>query len=155
MKKQKDGKSRRSKIKTPSLVKKYNSRVKQEYIDFDYLDKLNKEELQWLNKFADEYINASFSKDEENIDETAEGRKASYDRNNARNRCLYGRIKNKVGNTKVINYDNAINLVEETLSKGINPSNMENAYVDYLETQEITEFIKDYLSFMKSFKEPE
>lgn len=132
-------KTRRSNIKHPMLEKRFNSRVKQEVLDMDYIHKLNNEEKTWLDGFLDEYVNAKFDQDGSDFHSTPEARKECYDANNARNRCLYGRIRNKVGATKLINYDLVRNVVEEELSKEIDPSNIEDAiisFIDYMKEQE-------------------
>ncbi len=152
MKKQ-DGKKKRSKIKYPALVPKYNSRVRQEYLDYDYLDQLNESELEWLNKFSEEYNNASFKNNETDIDQSPEGRKGAYDRNNARNRCLYGQIKNRVANTKLVNYDDMINIVEENMSRDTDPLAMENAYTDYLDYKEVNQMMLDYDAARLTYRE--
>lgn len=77
--------------------------VRQEYTDFDYLDKLNPKELEWLAKFNNEHLNASFSKDnKKNIIKDKKIKNKIYNENNARNRCQYGR--NKLSK-KVLSYD--------------------------------------------------
>ena len=43
--------------------KNKNTKVRQEFIDADYLHKLNKEELEFYNKFCKEYYNTNFSKE--------------------------------------------------------------------------------------------
>jgi hypothetical protein len=62
-------------------------------LDYDYLSKLSEEELLWLNKFTEEYVNASFdtSKPRNNLHRTKSARKDCYDRNNARNRDVLTR----------------------------------------------------------------
>jgi len=43
----------------------------------------------------EEYNNANFTHNGKKIDKTKKGKKASYDRNNARNRCIYSTSKAK------------------------------------------------------------
>lgn len=64
-------------------------------MDYDYLNKLSEEELKWLNKFTEEYVNASFdtNKPRNNLHRTKAFRKDCYDRNNARNRDVLTRQK--------------------------------------------------------------
>lgn len=62
-----------------------NLKTRYEQIDLDYLDKLTEEEKAWLNKFMEEYINASFNH-KGVIQKSSKHKKDSYDRNNARNR---------------------------------------------------------------------
>lgn len=97
-------KSRRSSTKYPALEKKFTLKSRQEFLDTEYVngvfnDKgvqvirgLNEEEKEWLNKFYQETLNASFNHDEPLID-TKEGRKECYDANNQRNRDIYNKKK--------------------------------------------------------------
>lgn len=85
------GKTRRSQKKYPALDRQYNLRIRQEDIDFDYLKKLSKDELCWLNRFMEEYNNASFKHDL--IDGAIESKRFSYRKNNYRNRDIYSRAK--------------------------------------------------------------
>lgn len=130
-------KTKRSSKKYPALEPRVNSRVRQEYNDYDYIDKLSEEEKQWLNDFTEEYLNASVGKQSEaennRFHNTPELVKERTDQNNARNRDLYGRIRNKVGNTKLLNYDDTINIVEEHLSRGVKPDSIEDAIIEYLD----------------------
>jgi len=87
--------------KFPALEKKYNLISRQEMIDMDYLHKLNDKVKAWLNKFVEEEVNASF-KHSNPLNKTKKQRKACYDRNNARNRCIL--TKNKaIGNIENLN----------------------------------------------------
>ncbi|NDG25713.1 MAG: hypothetical protein EB120_00875 [Proteobacteria bacterium] len=63
--------------------------------DYDYLNKLTEKEKEWLNKFTKEYVNADLnSKDlNENFHNTKSLKKDCYDRNNARNRCVWTKMK--------------------------------------------------------------
>lgn len=85
-------KKRRNEVQHPALDNRYNSKIRQEYIDYDYKTKLTEEEKEFLNKFTEEYYGAGLDYDnlENNIHNTPELKKACTDRNNAQNRCLYG-----------------------------------------------------------------
>lgn len=91
--------NKRSKTKYPGLNKKVNTKVRQELIDYDYLDKLSPEEKEWLNRFSEEFHGANFLKSKngnystKNIHRTKKQRKDCYDRNNARNRDVYSITK--------------------------------------------------------------
>jgi hypothetical protein len=66
-----------------------NLKTRIDLIDYDYINKLSEAEKKWLNQFTEEYTIASF-KSKRNI---IKDRKDSYNRNNARNRCIYTRSK--------------------------------------------------------------
>ncbi len=153
-------KPKRSNVRHAALDKKYTTRVRQELIDYDYLDQLSIEEKDWLNKFTDEYINASFKRDETDIQPYEKYGKDSNDRNNARNRCLYTSLKNRGNrnNKNLLDYDWIVandtrNSLENKLNEGINPANLENAYVDFLEEKEIESFMVEYDQAMLLFTE--
>lgn len=154
--------TRRSKAKYPSLKKKFNSRIKQEKIDFDYLDQLSPSELDWLAKFMEEENSASFKNDGTDLNTSKEDRKKIYDRNNAANRCLHGNLKNKAdryNNKKLLSYEVLVNAtdtsksLENELSKDINPNSMEDAYIDFLESKQIEAMIEEYDMAMEQFSE--
>lgn len=161
---------RRSQVKNPALIKRYNHRLRQEYLDYDYLDKLSEEELTWLNKFSEEYNNDNYETvdgqlDEngnkildptKNIHQTQEHKKALDDANNARNRCQYGQLKNKTDkfkNTKLLNWDFDTLVIENHLSREINPRAIEDAYVNFLESKSITEMLEEYDQALSEFSE--
>lgn len=143
----KEKKTKRSQAKYPALTPKLNSRVKQEKIDFDYLDQLSPSELEWLNKFMEEEMNARFKNDGTDFNQTKEERKKVYDRNNQANRDQYGLVKGRAA-SKLVEYGSNI---EDELSRGVNPSSMENAYLDFIETQELKVILKEYDEAMKAF----
>lgn len=87
-----------------------NLKTRTDLIDYDYIDKLSPKEKAWLNKFTEEYTNASLDNDnkQRNLHKTKELRKDCYDRNNARNRCILtkqramGRVEYLEENKKVL-----------------------------------------------------
>jgi hypothetical protein len=89
------GKNKRSKTKYPALKPELNLKSRYELIDYDYIDKLSESEKTWLNKFTEEYVNASLDSDnlENNFHSTDELKKDCYRRNNARNRDILTRAK--------------------------------------------------------------
>lgn len=171
----------RSQVKNPALKKKYNSRILHEYIDYDYLDQLDEKDLQWLNKFTEEFHKASYKHDSTDIhdynkvlrDETGaaikddKGKDMTYgkdsnDRNNAQNRCQYGNLRNKAdrnNNKKLLNYEALVNAsdpsnpTELEHPTGHNPAIMENAYIDFIESKEIEAMIQEYDIAMEKFSE--
>jgi hypothetical protein len=86
--------NRRSKAKYPALDPEFNLKIRADAIDYDYVHKLNDKEKEFLNKFTEEYVNASFKKDKrKNLHKTKEQVKAIYDSNNARNRDVWSIAK--------------------------------------------------------------
>lgn len=116
-------KKSRSNVKHPYFVKHLNSRIKQEYLDIDYIDKLSEEEKDFYNKFLGEYYAADldFQDLEKNMHNNKELKKDCTDRNNARNRCAYGISKSGVPNEnleKNMNRDEIV-IDEEALNSMI------------------------------------
>lgn len=102
--------NKRSKTKNASLKKQYNSRVRQEYIDQDYLHKLDDTkrtyklpdgtlvtELEWISTFMKEWNSGGVGRQknakDNKIHRTAKEVKNCTDRTNSRNRDQYGRAK--------------------------------------------------------------
>jgi len=115
--KKKNPNNRRKDVKHASIEKRYNSRIRQEYIDMDYLDQLDDTiknctmpdgtpctELEYISSFMREWNNAGIVngsvKDKTNtkakknkFHRTSTEAKACTDRNNHRNRDMYGIAK--------------------------------------------------------------
>lgn len=81
-------KSKNSEI--PKLKVSVANRI--EFSDYDYLDKLSPSELEWLKKFHQEYNQGDLNR-KENLHTTKKLKKDCYDRNNQRNRDLFGLFK--------------------------------------------------------------
>lgn len=126
-------KTKRSQIKHPSLEKHYNSRVRQEYIDADYLDQLSPEELDWYARFMEEHNNANFRHKGDTLIDDPEKRKQIYNENNARNRCLYGRSKAH-GNMSKFDIKQIQDFIEEKRMPSKNDT--EDALIDILDNSE-------------------
>ena len=103
-------KPKRNKIKHASLIPKYNSKIRQEYIDMDYIDKLDDTvkncklpngrkvtEKEYMSIFMKEWNNAGVGKQDEarkNSFERSKKRvKESTDRNNMRNNDTWGKMR--------------------------------------------------------------
>lgn len=65
-------------------------RNRKEYIDYDYLHKLNPVELDFLKGFTREVYSADFKHNFKQIYTSTKDKKGCYDLNNSRNRCQYG-----------------------------------------------------------------
>lgn len=81
--------TKRSREKYPGLVKNLNTKVRQELIDHDYIDKLNHKEKEFLSNFNEEYVGANFNHKGRKLHRSAESRRQCYNRNNARNRDIH------------------------------------------------------------------
>lgn len=89
------------------LSKRKNARNRAELIEQDYIKKLSPKEKAWLNKFNEEWISASFDKNNrKNLHKTKEAKRDCYGRNNSRNRDLYNFLK-ITGNLKYTGGQNA------------------------------------------------
>lgn len=84
--------TRRSKEKYPALVPHLNLKTRFENIDYDYVDKLTDAEKDWLNRFTEEYVNASF-KHKNRVHKKKKDELDSYKRNNDRNKDVLTRAK--------------------------------------------------------------
>lgn len=94
-----------SRSRLPSSVKNRN-----EYNDYDYLHKLNEDELKWLTSFHREYLNADFKHAGKKL-HVKKNRKSCYDMNNARGRDLYA-LHRTLYNLKFLG-DDVYNLIDE------------------------------------------
>ena len=86
-------KSKRAKEKYPALKPEFNLKTRFELIDHDYIDKLSPKEKDWLNRFNEEWVNANFKHAGKRIMTSKDDERASYSRNNARNRCIWTKAK--------------------------------------------------------------
>lgn len=83
-------KNRRNKTKYPALNPQFNLRSRTELLDYDYLNKLTDKELKYLNKFTEEFVNASVDvkKRWRNLHKTKTLIKDCFNKNNSRNRDI-------------------------------------------------------------------
>jgi len=108
--KKKNPNNKRKNVKHASLKKRYNSRIRQEYLDMDYIDQLDDTkkncelpdgtmvtEMEYMSLFMKEWNNASIAEDsvkdktdeaakENKFHRTSKEAKTCTDRNNERNR---------------------------------------------------------------------
>lgn len=143
-------------MKHPSLKKGYNTRIRQEYVDHDYVDKLDDTEknckmpdgtpcteMEWLSGFMDEWNSAAVTGIKDTSDKTAkEGNqfhqtskeaKECTDRNNARNRDMLSiaKAQNMVHGQ---DYETLQDWIEE--KQEINTNYTEDALIDILDEAE-------------------
>ena len=104
--------------KYPALNPRLNAKTRFEVLDMDYLKKLNKSELEFMNQFMAEYVSGAFKKDQngeyssDNMHKTVEERRECYTRNNTRNRCGLT-VSNATGQT--LRSDNIGDFVESLM----------------------------------------
>jgi hypothetical protein len=104
---------KRDKVKYPGLTKSVNAKTRQDLIDHDYLDKLNPDELRWLSNFNEEYLSGNFKHPGEIFHKTPEEKRQCYNRNNARNRCLFTSMKAQDRLIYHISEDRLIELIDD------------------------------------------
>lgn len=122
--------TRRSKVKYAALTPKYNSKIRQEYLDYDYIDKLSPEEKDWLAAFNSEYANNDFKHGfDPVIRKTKKNKKKSGDANNARNRCAYG-ISKATTLLNMVPQEQVNNFFGE--SRDMSKNETEDALIEYL-----------------------
>ena len=80
--------NRRSKEQYPALKQNLNLKTRYELVDYDYIDQLSEKEKDWLNRFTEEYTHAKYDHEGPKIQKKKKYELESYDRNNARNRCI-------------------------------------------------------------------
>mgnify|MGYP003345048021 CR=1 FL=1 len=122
------GKNKRAKTKYPALKPELNLKSRYELIDYDYVHKLSEEEKKWLNKFTEEYVNASLNTEDlnSNLHNTTDLKRDCYRRNNARNRDILTRAKasgNHVSTDDLLVSDKVLKVeIEENLLEKIGES---------------------------------
>jgi len=146
--------NRRIQTKTPSLQKRFNTRIRQEYIDQDYIHKLDDTkkncklpdgslvtELEYMAIFMKEWNSGGVGKQKEakknRIHRTAKEVKNCTDRTNSRNRDQYGVAKAR---NLVHTVDNEA--LAEFVDKGVDvaSNSLEDALIDYLDyTKKVNE----------------
>lgn len=114
--------TKRSSRKYPALDPSVNLKSRIDLIDYDYVDKLSEKDKEYLNKFTEEYIIASFKKGKKRLHTKKEHEKDAYDRNNARNRCIYTKSKahgnlNYLEDLKESMKDDIIEVEDELIDK--------------------------------------
>lgn len=146
-------KQRRDKVKYPSLDVRFNTRIRQEYTDLDYVNKLDDTkkvhklpngqmvtEKEWMSIFMSEWNNASVPKQAEaskgKLHRSKKRIKECTDRNNDRNNDVYGIAKARNLAHHIEPY--ALNKkIEETTYSSTN--NVEDAFIDMIDKDKLEE----------------
>lgn len=76
-----------------------------EFVDFDYLDKLSKAELDFLEKFSREYYQATFKNTHRDLHNRQAARRDVYGANNARRRDMWNKFLRAGGDPIDLSYD--------------------------------------------------
>lgn len=109
------------------------SKIKQEFHDIDYIDKLSEEEKLWLHKFMEEDLGARFNHSGKKIYRKKVDELESYKRNNRRNFDVYSR--NRAAGTVQLNTD-----VTDLLDKiqNLETTNPEDAIIEQIDLKKAT-----------------
>lgn len=106
--------NRRSAQKYPALDPAFNLKTRQDQLEIDYVDQLSESEKDWLNRFNEEDVNANFNHPGKLVQKGKKRRKASYDRNNARNRDILT-TKKAMGQLDVLDNNMTYNPEDEII----------------------------------------
>lgn len=91
-------KNKRNSMKRPGLSAQTTLKIRADLLDQDYYNKLNDEELDWMNQFNEEYVNGRVYKSKDGsykpkFHKKKSERKLVNDMNNSRNRDAYSKAK--------------------------------------------------------------
>lgn len=110
------------------MNEKYFSRIKQEYYDIDYINKLSPEEKEWLSSFMEEDLGARFNHGGKKIHKKKSQKRESFNRNNARNRDMYS-IAKATGKVVDVDLEDAVKYWEESYVD----NNFEDKLIDIID----------------------
>lgn len=117
------------------MEKRYNSRIRQEYIDQDYIDQLSDKEKEFLSNFNEEFYGGNFKHKGKKLHKSKKSKRTCYGRNNSQNRCVFGIGKakgNLVYNHPLLMSDTSG--TEDSGDANTNSSdNIENALVELID----------------------
>lgn len=153
---------RRKKVRLQSLDRNYNTRVRWEALDADYLNKLSPAELEYYAQFIDEYVGGAIAKNKDgtpkkgHIHNTKELAKSCYDANNRRNNDIISISKatnrldslNRTPDEK--ENPDQVSTYEKSLTK--NPNLTEEAIIAQIDSGEQNEMLtfKEYIQVRKN-----
>jgi hypothetical protein len=121
----------RDKIRNVGLDGRKFSKIKQEYHDIDYVDKLSDEEKEWLSRFMEEDLGARFNHPGKKVYRKKADRIASFRRNNARQRDMYSLAKA----TGLINDGEPGEAIEELQRQHYDAQDIENRLIDAIDAK--------------------
>lgn len=121
-------------------VRTFN-KAAQQYMDQDYVGKLNDEEKQWLSTFNNEFYGNTLNKDWRKNLHYKGNKKAIYDQTNARNRDMYNNLyKYNEGDIRE-NHSLELLINSKIDQSHTNPIDAYNETIDLRKT--ITEFMEN------------
>lgn len=110
-------------------------------MDYDYINKLNDEEKQWLAQFNNEYLGNTLNKDWRKNLHRKDSKKSIYDQTNARNRDMYNN-RYKFNEGDISQDQNIETLVASKIN--FDHASPEDAYGEMLDKEKkIKKFMKD------------
>lgn len=152
---------KRDQEKYPGLKKNLFSKIKQEYHDYDYVDKLNHDEKVWLSKFTEENLGANTDPNKKAYDEKTtvhpkDYNKKIYAANNARNRDIQS-LKRVTGKLVYEHTEDTLEALDENeLNDQIDVTNdIKQYYSTHQEKQlDLPEFVEETSKLVKGKDEP-
>lgn len=134
---EKTARKKRDTAAYPGLDKRLFSRVKQEYHDIDYADKLNPEDKQWMSDFMTEWLGANLKEGATKMHKRPKQRKRVFDMNNARNR-------DTISNTRAMG---ALDSDDVLVDYSRNPALAEQKFVENIDTDQ--EMLDAFIEVLK------
>lgn len=123
----------RDKIRNVGLDGRKFSKVKQEYHDIDYVDKLSDKDKAWLSSFMEEDLGARFNHPGKKIYRKKADRIASFRRNNARQRDMYSLAKA----TGLINDGEPGEAIEALQMEHYDAQDIENRIIEAIDAKNV------------------
>lgn len=136
---------KRDSIAHPGLDKKLFSKIKQEYHDIDYAHTLDDKSKKWLSQFMEEHLGAQLNEqtlknkyNRKPLHKTKKRVKDCYDRNNARQRDIYG-LSKATGRLDDYNSSGVSDYIDKLSEKD---DSVENRLIEKID-KELEQFIED------------
>lgn len=117
--------------------------IRQEYMDYDYVEKLSPEDKQWLADFTDEYYNASVGKQSDKgknnrFMKSKQSVKECQTNNNKRNNDVYGKLKAKNSLVSISNTGTIIDDPNYVGSFDVNKDLAEDCLIEILDRKQLS-----------------
>lgn len=132
-------KKKRDLVQYPGLNKNLFSKVKQEYHDIDYVDKLDDEAKKFMSQFMEEHLGANLDEkrhkkkyNKKVMHKTKKLKKDCFDRNNARQRDIYG-LSKATGKLEDYNTPGVSDYLDSLCEK----ANVEEQLIDKIDSEKL------------------